>query len=139
MLTNFIIILITTISKSDRELILMNLEKIEKIIENREEEIKRESLRILIKEIKKLLIIEEKNLTDKELREFKEKMANIPIVDKALEELRKLVEGKKVTTSQAKELIELFHFKEDREKVYEILEKKIIDRENLKELRKLIK
>jgi|GEM_PF-5218606 len=124
----------------DNEKILKYLDKIEKI-SSELSDIKRDSVKILIQEIKRILNPENfgKEISETELQRIIERIKNIPIADDALGELRRLTEDKYFTVSQAKKIMGIFHFKEDKEEVFKILKNKIIDRKNLSELEKEVK
>jgi len=124
----------------DNEKIFKYLDKIEKI-SSELSDIKRDSVKILIQEIKKILNPESpgKETSESDLQRIIERIKNIPIADDALRELRRLTEDKYFTVSQAKRIMEIFHFKEDKREVFKILKNKIIDKENLPELEKEVK
>jgi len=124
----------------DKGKILKSLDKIERLTSELPE-IKRDSVKILIQEIKRVLSPEkkEREISEHEFQEIIEKIKNIPIADDALKELKRLTEHKYFTVLQAKKILEIFHFKEDKREVFKILEDKIIDRENLSEIEGEIK
>jgi len=137
----FILLIGTLLSQQiNNEKIFKYLDKIEKI-SSELPDIKKDSVKILIQKIKEMLKPENfgKEISEIELQKIIERIKNIPIADDALRELRKLTDDKYFTVSQAKKIMEIFHFKEDKREVFRILKNKIIDRKNLSELEKEVK
>ncbi len=124
----------------DNRKIIEYLDKIERI-SSELPEIKRDSVKMLIQKIKEIIGPEKKSkeVSEDELEKIIEKIKNIPILEDAFLELEKLTEDKLFTVSQAKKIMKIFHFEEDKRKVFEILKNKIIDRENLPQLEEEIK
>ncbi len=132
--------LLLNIQEIDKKEIIKRLEKIEKIAYSLPSQ-KKDSINILIEEIKRILYPEELKgeLTENELSNIIEEINKNPVVEDALKILEKKTKNRNLTVNQAKKILNEFHFKEDKIKVFNILKEKIIDKENLKILEREIK
>ncbi|MEO0255273.1 MAG: DUF4476 domain-containing protein [candidate division WOR-3 bacterium] len=135
-----ILFLLLNIQEIDKKEIIKKLEKIEKIAYSLPSP-KKDSINILIQEIKNILYPEELKgeLTENELSNIIEEINKNPVVEDALKILEKKTKNRNLTVNQAKKILNEFHFKEDKIKVFNILKEKIIDKENLKTLEREIK
>ena len=135
-----IFFLLLNIQEIDKEKIIKKLEIIEKIAYHLPSQ-KKDSINTLIQEIKKILYPEELKgeLKEDELSNLIEEINKNPVVEYALKIIEEKTKNKILTANQAKKILEEFHFKEDKNRVFNILKDKIIDKENLKVLEREIK